>query len=145
MGAEAKGMTKEEATISFAGWFALPYLGFEVICKLLQSYIGVSTGPISAHWTQGKDFIYVINTISAVAAMIGCCFIHPMENEPTEGSDTEASKTEESPPSTFEIIIKQATSATALFINDPKMPMMMGMNLAFGVSAAYMNSYTTGV
>ena len=48
--AEAAGVSKEEATMSFSGWFALPYLGFEVIFKLLQSYIGVSTGPVSAHW-----------------------------------------------------------------------------------------------
>ena len=29
---------------------------FEVLFKLIQSYIGSNTGPVSAGWTEGKDF-----------------------------------------------------------------------------------------
>ena len=109
--------------------------------------------------SDGKDFIYVINTIFAVVAMIGCSFIMPMEEPPKE-QDTEANQAPESPPSTFEVVIQQAVSASKLFLSDPKMPMMMGMNLSFGtgpigsyarltasagVAAAYINSYTTGI
>jgi len=142
--AEAAGISKEQATMSFAGWFALPYLGFEVLFKLLQSYIGVSTGPVSAHWSDGKDFIYVINTIFAVVAMLLCLLIMPMDDPPKEdeSKDVDAAS---STPSTLQTLIAQAASAMRLFVSDPKMPMMMGMNLSFGVTAAYINSYTTGI
>eukprot|EP00656_Telonema_subtile_P046490 TRINITY_DN5296_c0_g1_i3.p1 TRINITY_DN5296_c0_g1~~TRINITY_DN5296_c0_g1_i3.p1 ORF type:complete len:512 (-),score=149.29 TRINITY_DN5296_c0_g1_i3:66-1601(-) len=139
--AEATGISKQDALLKFAGWFALPYLGFEVLMKLLQSYIGLDTGPASAHWSGGKDFIYVINTILAVLAVFGCLFIMPMEDEKTD--EEENAPKEQLPMS--QVMVKQAISASILFVTDPKMPLMMGMNVSFGIAAAYMNSYVTGI
>merc|ERR1712195_72223 len=46
----------------------------------------------------------------------------------------------QSPPSTLE----KLTEAGKLFVFDPKMSMMCGMNICFGISAAYMNGMVTG-
>lgn len=108
-----------KAGSTFAAWFAIPFLGFEVLFKLIQSYIGSDAGPVSAGWSEGKDFIYVINTIFAVVAAIGCCFIMDL-------SDGAAQKV--SSVSTLDSI----KAAGELFFSDPKMPMMMGMNICFG-------------
>merc|ERR1712166_85377 len=140
--AVAVGITKGEATLKFAGWFALPYLGCEVLFKLMQSYIGLSTGPASAHWASGKDFIYVINAIFAVLAVFGCFFIMPMEDEKKD-EEEQTVQTVKDPWHT--IMVKQAMAASIIFVTDPKMPVMMGMNVSFGIAAAYINSYTTGI
>jgi len=114
---------------NFAAYFAIPYLGLEVVFKLLQSYIGNDSGPISAHWSAGKHFIYVINTVCAVIATLACVFImdlKPVKETPKQG------------------ICDQIKSAGALFFSDPKMPLMMGMNVCFAFSGAYLNAYITG-
>eukprot|EP00658_Telonema_sp_P-2_P009584 TRINITY_DN13575_c0_g1_i5.p1 TRINITY_DN13575_c0_g1~~TRINITY_DN13575_c0_g1_i5.p1 ORF type:complete len:401 (-),score=102.85 TRINITY_DN13575_c0_g1_i5:460-1662(-) len=139
--AEAAGISKEQATLTFAGWFALPYLGFEVVFKLLQSYIGLDSGPLSAGWAQGKNFIYVINTICAVLAVFGCLRIMPLKEDDKEEDPGQMAAREP----LLTIMTRQALAASKLFITDPKMPLMMSMNIAFGVTAAYINSYTTSV
>merc|ERR1711988_135402 len=124
-----------------AAWFAIPYLSFEVIFKLMQSYIGLDTGPVSAHWSEGKDFIYVINTICAVAAALGCATIMDLPDAPPVGKPAGG---EASQPAVQPTIIDRMLSAAKLFVADPKMPLMMGINVCFGIAASYMNGYVTG-
>jgi len=131
----------------FAAWFAIPYLGFEVIFKLMQSYIGSSTGPVTAGWSGGKDFIYVINTVFAVVAALGCVLIRDLpaleEEEDAEAREVvspAAAAQREQAKGTIANVIE----AGELFLFDPKMAMMMSMNIAFGISAAYMNGMVTG-
>jgi len=80
----------------------------------------------------GKNMIYVINTVAAVAAAIGCSCI----------MDMPAPKDQK--PVTSETIVEKASSALKLLFTDPKMPLMMGMNVAFGVVSAYLNGYLIG-
>merc|ERR1711865_1064957 len=72
--AKAAGITDTDAIFKFTGYFAVPFLVFEVIFKLMQSYIGESSGNGSAGWNQGDSAIYVINTVcAALAAAAGTC------------------------------------------------------------------------
>jgi len=137
--ASIKAYINGKAGDTFAAWFAIPYLGFEVLFKLLQSYIGSTTSAVNAGWSDGKDFIYVINTICAVVAACGCYFIMDLP-DPVPEPDSEAASKPQSPPSTLE----KLTEAGKLFVFDPKMSMMCGMNICFGISAAYMNGMVTG-
>jgi len=135
-----KNYINGKAGATFAAWFAIPYLGFEVIFKLLQSYIGHPDGPVSAGWSGGKDFIYVINTICAVLAAIGCMFIMDLQ-DPKRRPDAESGVQgkEEKP-----TVLSNILGAGKLFLFDPKMVMMMSMNICFGLAAAYMNGMVTG-
>eukprot|EP00656_Telonema_subtile_P037798 TRINITY_DN4216_c0_g1_i1.p1 TRINITY_DN4216_c0_g1~~TRINITY_DN4216_c0_g1_i1.p1 ORF type:complete len:493 (-),score=108.54 TRINITY_DN4216_c0_g1_i1:146-1624(-) len=122
--AEASEQKLEHVNARFAAVFAVAYLGFEVLFKLLQTAVG-STGPATLDWAAGKNFIYVINTICAVLSALACCSILPMPAPKQAPVNT-----------TREIL-----SAGKLFISDPKMPLMTGINLTFGVVSAYVNGY----
>lgn len=126
--AEAAGKDKATIGATFAAYFAVPYLGCEVFFKLIQTSIG-GTGPGTFDWSGGKNMIYVINTLCAVAAAIGCAFIMDMP-QPADAKPVSAST-----------VVEKTTAAVKLFVTDPKMPLMMGMNVAFGVVAAYVNGY----
>jgi len=134
-----KAYINGKAGDTFAAWFAIPYLGFEVLFKLMQSYIGSSEGPVTAGWSGGKDFIYVINTVFAVVAALGCLMIRDLPKIEEE-EDSEAAPEKEKPVG----VIANITEAGELFIFDPKMALMMSMNIAFSISAAYMNGMVTG-
>lgn len=134
-GTDASPADVDLAVSQFASWFALLYLSLEVLFKLLQSFIGNSTGQLSAGWVQGKDMIYVINTCCAAVAA-ACCFLiadldiqlgQPVQLQEPIG------------------LLREVLSATKLFMKDPKMPLMCGMNCVFGFSMSYMNGYVTGI
>jgi len=80
---EVKEFCVKKVSANFAAYFAVPYLSLEVVFKLMQSFIGNDSGPVSAHWSAGKHFIYVINTVFAVGAAAACFLI--MDLKPSKG------------------------------------------------------------
>jgi len=131
---------KDKASGMFAAYFAVPYLGFEVVFKMMQTVIGTPSGPVSAGWSSGKTFIYVINTCCAVAATVMCVFILDLKEE-RKKADVEDSAVEPENKSSF---LDNVLSAGRLAFSDPKMVLMMNMNFCFGFAAAYINGYITG-
>jgi len=133
--AEAEGLEVNDVKTKWAAYFAIPYLGCEVFFKLMQTAIG-STGTATFNWHAGKDFIYVINTLCAVAACIGCMFIYEMPQPPAKKEDKEQSQIAK--------ICEKSMAAGRLFFTNPKMPLMASMNIAFGIVSAYLNGYLIG-
>jgi len=132
MYAEATGEDGDAVRARFAAYFAIPYLGCEVLFKLLQTIVGSTDAAGSLGWSEGSDFILIINTVCAIAAAIGCMFIMEMKNDQPEV------------PFSSDIIFQKAAAAIHLLFSDPKMVCMMGMNISFGISAAYMNGFVIG-
>ena len=154
--AEVSGIPKEEARVLFASRFAVPFLSLEVVCKLLQSYIGLDTGPASAHWPAGKDMIYVVNSVLAVVATAGCSVILSLPPAPEERKEATVAQ------SWLETLCSKVSTVVVMLVTDPKMPLMLWTNVSFGglihsmiarieveldtgMVFAYINSHLTGV
>jgi len=139
--AQAAGITDTDAIFMFAGYFAVPFLICEVLFKLMQSYVGESSGNGSAGWREGDDAIFVINTVcAALAAAAGTC-IDDLDSLwaatciDDQDQRAAAKRTFWAP----------AMDAIVLLLKNPRMACLMWLNITFGVCSSYMNSYVTSV
>lgn len=109
------------STSYFASIFAFVYLAEEVVLRLLSTAL-LETGRIS--WSA----IFGVYTTVTVVSTLGMVLVHNYPN------------TNESSVSAF----YKVTAAAQLLRADPKMKYMIGLNAAFGLAGAFLNSYVNG-
>eukprot|EP00619_Florenciella_sp_RCC1007_P005376 CAMPEP_0205907510 /NCGR_PEP_ID=MMETSP1325-20131115/2598_1 /ASSEMBLY_ACC=CAM_ASM_000708 /TAXON_ID=236786 /ORGANISM="Florenciella sp., Strain RCC1007" /LENGTH=468 /DNA_ID=CAMNT_0053273607 /DNA_START=55 /DNA_END=1461 /DNA_ORIENTATION=- len=129
--AQAKGVTKEEATGYFGSIFACFYLGFEVLLKIIGSLVG-----LHATGEAAKYAIYILYTAIAIGSTIGMTSVRNMKAEETAGGDGV----------TIEKIdmTKKVLSALELLFTNAKCALMIPTNFAFGFAAAFITAYIQG-
>ena len=152
--ARFEGIEETKATSEFSGLFAMVYLAFELVMKILSSLLyffvcsehwtgNFLTGECGNNFTKDTDFIknikfkgvvisYLVFTAVAVASSIGMLFIPNLTPPPT-------AKTAEKRHWT-----SKAIAAVKLMHDQPKIMMIGVMNILFGFTAQYLNSYVTG-
>lgn len=144
--AAASSTSVEKATSLFAGVFAAIYVGSEVVFKLLWklSAIGESTDPCKDSPkgnTIGMTVVFIIYAGAALASAIGMLFIREFP-EP-DADNAAGSKSEEGTPILTQFCAKSSAAIKLLF-SDPKMGLIAGLNMTFGLGAAYVNHYLNG-
>eukprot|EP01060_Flectonema_neradi_P002685 TRINITY_DN116_c0_g2_i1.p1 TRINITY_DN116_c0_g2~~TRINITY_DN116_c0_g2_i1.p1 ORF type:complete len:532 (+),score=122.38 TRINITY_DN116_c0_g2_i1:52-1596(+) len=152
--ARYEGIEETKATSEFSGLFAMVYLAFELVLKILSSLLyffvcadhwdgNFLTGECGNEFTKDTDFIknikfkgvvisYLVFTAVAVASSIGMLFI-PNLSPPVDAKKQEARHW------TY-----KAIAAVKLMHDQPKILMIGMMNVLFGFTAQYLNSYVTG-
>jgi hypothetical protein len=154
----AKGTTSEQTTSMFSGLFAAIYLLCEVMFKLLATIL-------PRNFSAGRSVVLFTYSLIAVAAAICMTVIAPLESEPkAEGGTPEQLASAQRglrstirPPdqgagandvggagSGSSSAKNKLCAALSLFASDPKMPLMIGLNLAFGFASSYLTSYLNG-
>jgi len=109
------------STSYFAGIFAFIYLTEEVLLRLLSTAL-LETGRIS--WTV----IFGVYTTVAIMSTLGMVLVRNYPNTNDSGVS----------------VFYKVTAAAQLLRSDPKMKYMIGLNAAFGLAGAFLNSYING-
>jgi hypothetical protein len=145
---------KKKSTAKFSSVFATVYLGIEVLMKMLSSFIQLWT--CSKHWhgdfltgrcgvkgepepsekDKGQIIVFSLYLGLSITASL-LMLVVPM---PKTEEEKEEEETAQAPPSWIE----KSKDAVALMGRNPKILLMSGVNMAFGGTAAYLNSYVTG-
>jgi MFS family permease len=110
------------STAYFAGIFAFVYLAEEVLLRLLSTAL-LETGRIS--WSV----IFGVYTGVAVVSTVGMALVR---DYPKQQGGQQMS------------VFYKVTAAVQLLRHDPKMKYMIGLNSAFGLCGAFLNSYVNG-
>jgi hypothetical protein len=111
-----------DCTTRLAGGFAFEYLGIEVALRLIPT--------ILAEFSSWQT-IFAFNTCIAVLSIVGMFLVTdygPDDHEPVS----------------WDCLFYKMTSTLRLLFHDPKMKYMIWMNLAFGLTASFQNSYVNG-
>eukprot|EP00756_Hemistasia_phaeocysticola_P021938 Hpha_TRINITY_DN15803_c3_g1::TRINITY_DN15803_c3_g1_i1::g.189844::m.189844 len=148
---------KKKSTAKFSSVFATVYLGIEVLMKMLSSFIqlwactnkwhgdfltgrcGVKGEPDPSEKDKGQIIVFVLYLSLSITACL-LMLIVPM---PVSEHDKEEEKKKEEE-GTKPNWIEKSKDAVALMGRNPKILLMSGVNMAFGGTAAYLNSYVTG-
>jgi len=160
-GDEIKAL-RQKSTAKMSSVFATLYLGIEVVLKVLSSFIQLWA--CSAHWNgdfltgkcghkdehrpekdRGQIIVFVLYLVLSVTASF-LMLVVPMpqlENKEEEGEQEEKAK-EEKAKAPEESWLEKTSQAVKLMGRNPKILLMSGVNMTFGATAAYLNSYVTG-
>lgn len=147
--AAASGIPPSEATSWLGGAFASCYLGAEILLKLLSS--GLQYWPCRGEWEgsiiTGKcpsgdsetgraalGTVFAVYTAVAIAASAAMAFVADVA--PAPGSSSAA------PPRHWS---QKSLEALALMRFDNRVLLLSMLNLTFGFSSAFVNTYLTGV
>lgn len=137
----AKGTTSEQATSMFSGIFAAIYLLCEVIFKVLATIL-------PRNFSAGRSVVLFTYSLIAVVASICMTAISPLEAEADEAEPADVLKTEQARNNETggdgTSTTNKLCAAISLFATDKKMPLMVGINLAFGFASSYLTSYLNG-
>lgn len=110
------------STSYLAGFFAFIYLLEEMLMRLLSSALLAYV-----NWRA----IFTVYTCVAVVSTLGMVFVDNYRTDDDGGRPNRG-------------IFYKVTAAVFLFVKDPKMKYMVGLNAVFGFSAAFLNSYVNG-
>ena len=146
-GQVAKGTTPQQATSMFSGAFATIYLLCEVLFKVLATII-------PRNFSGGRSVVLFTYSVIAVVAAICMTVIAPLETPPADTEEALAAaqaglRSTMRPADAPDAKPagaggKKLFAALSLFGKDKKMPLMIGLNLAFGFASAYLTSYLNG-
>eukprot|EP01065_Artemidia_motanka_P023906 TRINITY_DN2855_c0_g1_i1.p1 TRINITY_DN2855_c0_g1~~TRINITY_DN2855_c0_g1_i1.p1 ORF type:complete len:502 (+),score=143.52 TRINITY_DN2855_c0_g1_i1:59-1564(+) len=146
---DEKAEAKKKSTSLMSGVFASIYLGIEVILKVLSSLIQVWV--CGSDWsgdfltgsceddTRQKNSIRTVFGLYIGLSMLSSVLmlITPMP----VAEDLQAAAASSGPPPRWQ---DKAAAAFQLIGRNPKILLMSGVNMAFGATAAFLNSYVTG-
>jgi len=153
--AMSKGVERTEATSFMSALFATFYLGFEVLVRILSSLLqiyackaewqgNIITGVCNNDDLEEKShiLIYTVYTLVAIVSAVGMCFVRNIEdpNELKEYASQEVFFIEERDSVSVGYYDK-ITMTLALLFKNRKMQLMVLVNVSFGFSSAYLNSY----
>jgi MFS family permease len=122
----ASGMNWDESTGYLAAIFAFIFLAEETTLDVLSTVLTEA----------GLPWILVF-ALYAALAILATSFMKAVKTYPVE-EDTASSVTP------FRDSVYKATSALYLLVKDPKMKYMLGLNCAFGLAGAFLNSFVNG-
>eukprot|EP01062_Namystynia_karyoxenos_P058612 TRINITY_DN50130_c0_g1_i1.p1 TRINITY_DN50130_c0_g1~~TRINITY_DN50130_c0_g1_i1.p1 ORF type:complete len:508 (+),score=140.52 TRINITY_DN50130_c0_g1_i1:96-1526(+) len=145
------GHEKSQSTSLMSGYFASIYLGLEVILKLLSSLIQVWACKSSWHGDfitgkckdndlkdRGQITVFILYLVLSAASTFLMTIV-PMpvadageQSQPVDKAEQKAK------------LLEKSKAAFALMGRNRKILLMSGVNMAFGATAAYLNSYVTG-
>jgi hypothetical protein len=139
-----RGTTMQQATSVFSGVFASIYLLCETLFKVLATLI-------PRNFSAGRSIILITYSITAVVAAASMTLINPLELmlplplHSEQVATARAGTGEAAQPSRQQRArTKKLFAAITLFATDCKMPLLSGINLAFGFASAYLTSYLNG-
>eukprot|EP01043_Picozoa_sp_COSAG02_P014383 COSAG02_NODE_592_length_19856_cov_19.262793_5_plen_656_part_00 len=148
----AKGTTSEQATSIFSGIFAAVYLLCEVLFKVLATIL-------PRNFSAGRSVVLFTYSLIAVVASICMTVINPLKTDAFEEEAADEPKSTQTgqsstndPPRNNDMggsvggpaTTNKLCAAVSLFATDKKMPLMVGINLAFGFASSYLTSYLNG-
>eukprot|EP01062_Namystynia_karyoxenos_P065854 TRINITY_DN59909_c0_g1_i1.p1 TRINITY_DN59909_c0_g1~~TRINITY_DN59909_c0_g1_i1.p1 ORF type:complete len:475 (+),score=161.53 TRINITY_DN59909_c0_g1_i1:73-1497(+) len=143
------GREKSHSTSLMSGIFASIYLGIEVILKLLSSFIQLwvcgsdwhgdfLTGKCQSDHLKDRGQITVFVLYIVVAGL--ATFLMTIVPMPV----ADAAQAQQAASSGQQSWLDKSKAAFALMGRNKKILLMSGVNMAFGATAAYLNSYVTG-
>eukprot|EP01065_Artemidia_motanka_P018692 TRINITY_DN2202_c1_g3_i1.p1 TRINITY_DN2202_c1_g3~~TRINITY_DN2202_c1_g3_i1.p1 ORF type:complete len:519 (+),score=119.68 TRINITY_DN2202_c1_g3_i1:71-1558(+) len=165
--AVVRDVDTRQATSLLGGVFAALYLAIEVFCKVLSSVTQVwvcgddwhgdfvtghcgdgssSSGAAAAPEDSGSSGSGASDGRGVVIGMyivIASAMTLLMIAVPLAGAET-VGNASQSDSSQSRAWMERARAAFQLMLNDPKVSLMAGVNVAFGLSVSFVNSYVTG-
>eukprot|EP00298_Acanthocystis_sp_HF-20_P010486 c18881_g1_i1.p1 GENE.c18881_g1_i1~~c18881_g1_i1.p1 ORF type:complete len:458 (+),score=177.54 c18881_g1_i1:84-1376(+) len=124
--ARASGKKPEEVTGSFGAIFGAIYLFGEVSLKFASSLITSYLG--------GEETVYIVFSIIAVGSAIGMMFVLDLQKFPHPDPNYVA------PPKPS--VTAKLIAAANLITSDPKMALMLPVQMSFGFISVFLNSYS---
>lgn len=128
--AKAKGIPVTEASSKLSGIFAMCYVGFEVILKLLSSTLYTA-------FNHSSVALFSIYTITAIVASSLMLFIAEPPVVPVEGEEEE----DKDAPKQKVSFSRKFFLAMNLLYTNRKMQCLVLLNCAFGVTGGVLNGY----
>lgn len=116
-----KGISKEAATGKFSSYFAMIFLFFEVVLKI------VAAGIQSGFGATGIKVLYVLLLGIGFLSLLGMTRIDNISKEPQKVS--------------MDMVVEKSSAAFRLLIRKPEMILMVPTQLTFGFASTFINSY----
>jgi len=168
--ATLKGIERTEATSFMSAFFATMYLAFEVFIRMLSSFLQIFvcadewqgnfiTGECSNNDLEEKSkiLVYIVYTIAAIVSSLGMCFVRNI-NAPKEikecasqedckfllyGAIKEVGEDSVSVDKSNILKYSETLMTLRLLLENRKMQLMVLVNVSYGFTSAYLNSYVT--
>lgn len=131
--ARAKNIPVTEASSKLSGIFAMCYVGFEVILKLLSSTLYTA-------FNNSSVALFSIYTITAIVAAALSLFIIEPPAVPAEGEEEE----DKDKPKQKISLSRKFFLAMNLLASNRKMQCLVLLNCAFGVTGGVLNGFING-